>query len=181
MADNILSDFGINLLEEEIDDVIFQTNEFLCDATFTGSQGSFWWLLFLRNFYHRKHYINQLLTKICSARQISNGTKTRQKRRKIKARTLATFCPCLDIFVSCAKVQFCPVKNKKIPRISLLPILFFCLSHRNGFCKRKSNENNSFCERPMLNNVFVISRKFQHLDSRLEPMRNFNRTERNQS
>ena len=29
MADgNILTDFGINLLEEEIDDVIFQTNEF---------------------------------------------------------------------------------------------------------------------------------------------------------
>lgn len=46
MADsNILSDFGINILEEEIDDVIFQTNEFLCDATFTGSQGPFWWLL----------------------------------------------------------------------------------------------------------------------------------------
>lgn len=43
MADNsnILSDFGINLLEEDIDDVIFQTNEFLCDATFTGSQGRF--------------------------------------------------------------------------------------------------------------------------------------------
>ncbi len=39
MADgNILTDFGINLLEEEIDDVIFQTNEFLTDATFTGSQ-----------------------------------------------------------------------------------------------------------------------------------------------
>ena len=35
MADNILSDFGINLLEEEIDDVIFQTNEFLCDGIFT--------------------------------------------------------------------------------------------------------------------------------------------------
>ena len=44
MAD-ILTDFGINLLEEEVDDVIFQTNEFLCDATFTGSQGPFWWLL----------------------------------------------------------------------------------------------------------------------------------------
>lgn len=42
MADgNILSDFGIDLLEEEIDDVIFQTNEFLTDATFTGSQGPF--------------------------------------------------------------------------------------------------------------------------------------------
>ena len=47
MADNsnILSDFGINLLEADIDDVIFQTNEFLCDATFTGSQGPFWWIL----------------------------------------------------------------------------------------------------------------------------------------
>ncbi len=45
MAESILSDFGINLLEEEIDDVIFQTNEFLTDATFTGSQGPFWWLL----------------------------------------------------------------------------------------------------------------------------------------
>lgn len=42
---DIISDFGINLLEEEIDDVIFQTNEFLTDATFTGSQGPFWWLL----------------------------------------------------------------------------------------------------------------------------------------
>jgi len=45
MGDNILSDFGIHLLEEEIDDVIFQTNEFLCDATFTGAQGPFWWIL----------------------------------------------------------------------------------------------------------------------------------------
>lgn len=45
MEDNILSDFGIHLLEEEIDDVIFQTNEFLTDATFTGAQGPFWWIL----------------------------------------------------------------------------------------------------------------------------------------
>lgn len=51
MADsNILSDFGINILEEEIDDVIFQTNEFLTDATFTGSQGPFWWLLVVSAF-----------------------------------------------------------------------------------------------------------------------------------
>lgn len=51
MGDNILSDFGIHLLEEEIDDVIFQTNEFLCDATFTGSQGPFWWLLVVSAFF----------------------------------------------------------------------------------------------------------------------------------
>lgn len=42
---NIFSDFGINILEEEIDDVIFQTNEFLTDATFTGQNGPFFWIL----------------------------------------------------------------------------------------------------------------------------------------
>ena len=50
MDDDILSDFGIHLLEEEIDDVIFQTNEFLTDATFTGAQGPFWWLLVVSAF-----------------------------------------------------------------------------------------------------------------------------------
>ncbi len=46
MADtNILSDFGINFLDEEIDDVIFQTNEFLTDATFTGQSGPFFYIL----------------------------------------------------------------------------------------------------------------------------------------
>ena len=39
--DSTAVDFGINLLEEEIDDVIFRTNEFLTDATFTGGQGLF--------------------------------------------------------------------------------------------------------------------------------------------
>ena len=43
--DSTAVDFDINLLEEEIDDVIFRTNEFLTDATFTGGQGPFWWIL----------------------------------------------------------------------------------------------------------------------------------------
>lgn len=58
MADNILSDFGISLLDEEIDDVIFQTNEFLCDATFTGSQGPFWWLLVVSAFFSLLSFAN---------------------------------------------------------------------------------------------------------------------------
>lgn len=59
MADsNILSDFGINILEQEIDDVIFQTNEFLCDATFTGSQGPFWWLLVVSAFCLLSPFVN---------------------------------------------------------------------------------------------------------------------------
>lgn len=44
-SDSTAVDFGINLLEEEIDDVIFRTNEFLTDATFTGGQGPFWWII----------------------------------------------------------------------------------------------------------------------------------------
>ena len=43
--DSTAVDFGINLLEEEIDDVIFRTNECLTDATFTGGQGPFWWII----------------------------------------------------------------------------------------------------------------------------------------
>ena len=58
MADNILSDFGIDILEEEIDDVIFQTNEFLTDATFTGAQGPFWWLLVVSAFFSLLSFAN---------------------------------------------------------------------------------------------------------------------------
>ena len=59
MADgNILSNFGRDLLEEEIDDVIFQTNEFLTDATFTGAQGPFWWLLVVSAFFSLLSFAN---------------------------------------------------------------------------------------------------------------------------
>lgn len=58
MGEDILSDFGIHLLEEEIDDVIFQTNEFLCDATFTGTQGPFWWLLVVSAFFSLLSFAN---------------------------------------------------------------------------------------------------------------------------
>lgn len=91
MADtsNILSDFGINLLEEEIDDVIFQTNEFLCDATFTGSQGPFWWLLVVAVTNSPKHDFNCCKSATCkflsrdtkSARD-KNGTKPRKNKVK---------------------------------------------------------------------------------------------------
>lgn len=43
--DSTAVDFGINLLESEIDDVIFRTNEFLTSETLIGSQGPFWYIL----------------------------------------------------------------------------------------------------------------------------------------
>lgn len=90
MADSsILSDFGINILEQEIDDVIFQTNEFLCDATFTGSQGPFWWLLVVAVTNSPKHDFNRCKSVTCrflsrdakSARD-KNGTKPRKNKVK---------------------------------------------------------------------------------------------------
>lgn len=43
--DTIISQFGIDLLEEEIDQVIFSTNEFLTDSTFIQPNGPFWLIL----------------------------------------------------------------------------------------------------------------------------------------
>ena len=91
MADNssILSDFGINILEEEIDDVIFQTNEFLCDATFTGSNGPFWWLLVVAVTNSPKHDFNRcksttykFLSRDTKSARDKNGTKPRKNKVK---------------------------------------------------------------------------------------------------
>lgn len=49
--DSTAVDFGINLLESEIDDVIFRTNEFLTSETLIGSQGPFWYLLVVSAFF----------------------------------------------------------------------------------------------------------------------------------
>ena len=91
MADNssILSDFGINILEEDIDDVIFQTNEFLCDATFTGSNGPFWWLLVVavtnspkHDFSRCKSVIYEFLSRDTKSARDKNGTKPRKNKVK---------------------------------------------------------------------------------------------------
>ena len=40
-----LSGYGIDMFEEDIDDVIFHTNDFLTNPTFSGSGGPFWYIL----------------------------------------------------------------------------------------------------------------------------------------
>ena len=42
---NLMNTVGVEMFEEEIDNVIFQTNQFLTDATFIGANGPFWWIL----------------------------------------------------------------------------------------------------------------------------------------
>lgn len=158
MADtsNILSDFGINLLEEEIDDVIFQTNEFLCDATFTGSQGPFWWLLVVSAFLPflaLSIFCKPIFYIFCSVRQIPNGTKTGQNHRKIKSRTLCSEYPSLNICCTGTKVQICPVKNKsKHLNISVtIHFLFSCIKADNTneissqMCRKVGKEYVKIC------------------------------------
>ena len=87
--DSTAVDFGINLLEEEIDDVIFRTNEFLTDATFTGGQGPFWWLLVVavtnsskHDFYRCKSVIYKFLSRDQKSARDKNGTKPRKNKVK---------------------------------------------------------------------------------------------------
>ena len=117
MADgNILSDFGIDLLEEEIDDVIFQTNEFLTDATFTGSQGPFWWLLVVTAFLPILSIVTRLFSitsNFCLSpiflRRDKNGTKPENIISKNTFEPIKSFA---EHCFAAAKVLFCPVKNE---------------------------------------------------------------------
>lgn len=115
--DSTAVDFGINLLEEEIDDVIFRTNEFLTDATFTGGQGPFWWLLVVVEFMSRK--FDFIRCKSATCKFLSRDTKSARdkngtKPRKIKVRTLCSKYPLRNTSVSIAKVHICPLINEGI-------------------------------------------------------------------
>ena len=45
IPDEAMDFMGVGLMEDEIDDVIFQTNQFLLNSDFIGSNGPFWWIL----------------------------------------------------------------------------------------------------------------------------------------
>lgn len=113
---DILSDFGINLLEEEIDDVIFQTNEFLTDATFTGAQGPFWWLLVVTAFLPILSIVTRLFSitsNFCLSpiflRRDKNGTKPENIISKNTFEPIKSFA---EHCFAAAKVLFCPLKNE---------------------------------------------------------------------
>lgn len=153
MADgNILSDFGINILEEEIDDVIFQTNEFLTDATFTGSQGPFWWLAKLCPLSSLLIILNQQLVKSCTMRQNFDGTKTGQNRRKIKTRPLCSEYPFPNTLILNTKVQICPVINEQMS-LFLSSITHFSIILYHG---RYFKVLDTLFHILQLNNVFLI-------------------------
>ncbi|MBM6559759.1 MULTISPECIES: hypothetical protein [Parabacteroides] len=170
MADgNILSDFGINILEEEIDDVIFQTNEFLTDATFTGSQGPFWWLPLpiLQNTVLT--VVNQLLANSCLVIQNQRGTKTGQNHGKIKSRTLCPKYPLWNTSVSFAKVQICPLKNEGKSLFLSFTTHFPTIVLQMWLLQMVLTSNGLVCENRVLNFVLHSVGHFQKRELAIEP------------
>lgn len=169
MADNILSDFGINILEEEIDDVIFQTNEFLTDATFTGSQGPFWWLPLpiLQN--TALIAVNQPFINSCLVTQNQRGTKTGQNHGKIKSRTLRSKYPLWNTSVSFAKVQICPLKNEGKSLFLSFTTHFPTIVLQMWLLQMVLTSNGLVCENRVLNFVLHSDGHFQKRELAIEP------------
>ena len=92
MADfvtDLSNTIGIDLFDEDIDNVVFQTNEFLCNSDFIGSQGPFWWLLVVavtnspkHDFNRCKSVIYKFLSRDSKSARDKNGTKPRKNKVK---------------------------------------------------------------------------------------------------
>lgn len=130
---DILSDFGINLLEEEIDDVIFQTNEFLTDATFTGAQGPFWWLLVVSenlplfgypNAYHPIIY--KILFRETNPRRDKNGTKPQENKIK---NALLRISVSEYLLLRCKGTNLSRQKRIKTHKVHIYSTFFIFLYH----------------------------------------------------
>ena len=167
--DSTAVDFGINLLEEEIDDVIFRTNEFLTDATFTGGQGPFWWLPLpiLQNTVLT--VVNQLLANSCLVIQNQRGTKTGQNHGKIKSRTLCPKYPLWNISVSFAKVQICPLKNEGKSLFLSFTTHFPTIVPQMWLLQMVLTSNGMTCENWVLNSVLHSVGHFQKRELAIEP------------
>ena len=152
--DSTAVDFGINLLEEEIDDVIFRTNEFLTDATFTGGQGPFWWLPLpiLQNTILVA--VNQLFINSCLVIQNQRGTKTGQNHGKIKSRTLRPKYPLWNTSISFAKVQICPLKNEGKSLFLSFTTHFPTIVPQMWLLQTVLTSNSTACENRVL--IFVL-------------------------
>lgn len=89
MVSDLSQTIGVDLFEEDIDNVVFQTNEFLCNSDFIGSQGPFWWLLVVavtnspkHDFSRCKSVIYKFLSRDTKSARDKNGTKPRKNKVK---------------------------------------------------------------------------------------------------
>ena len=169
VVDSIVNNIGIDMFDEEIDDVIFQTNEFLTDATFIGASGPFWWLPLpiLQNTILVA--VNQSFINSCLVTQNQRGTKTVQNHGKIKSRTLCPKYPLWNTSVSFAKVQICPLKNEGKSLFLSFTTHFPTIVLQMWLLQTVLTSNSTACENRVLNFVLHSVAHFQKQELAIEP------------
>ena len=169
VVDSIVNNIGIDMFDEEIDDVIFQTNEFLTDATFIGASGPFWWLPLpiLQNTILVA--VNQSFINSCLVTQNQRGTKTVQNHGKIKSRTLCPKYPLWNTSVSFAKVQICPLKNEGKSLFLSFTTHFPTIVPQMWLLQTVLTSNSMTCENRVLNFVLHSDGHFQKRELAIEP------------
>ena len=169
VVDSIVNNIGIDMFDEEIDDVIFQTNEFLTDATFIGASGPFWWLPLpiLQNTILIA--VNQPLADFCFVTQNQRGTKTGQNHGKIKSRTLRPKYPLWNTSVLFAKVQICPLKNEGKSLFLSFTTHFPTIVPQMWLLQTVLTSNSMTCENRVLNFVLHSDGHFQKRELAIEP------------
>lgn len=169
MVSDLSQTIGVDLFEEDIDNVVFQTNEFLCNQDFIGSDGPFWWLPLpiLQNTVLT--VVNQPLANSCLVTQNQRGTKTGQNHGKIKSRTLCPKYPLWNTSVSFAKVQICPLKNEGKSLFLSFTTHFPTIVLQMWLLQAILTSNSMTCENRVLNFVLHSDGHFQKRELAIEP------------
>lgn len=169
MVSDLSQTIGVDLFEEDIDNVVFQTNEFLCNQDFIGSDGPFWWLPLpiLQNTILVA--VNQSFTNSCLVTQNQRGTKTGQNHGKIKSRTLRSKYPLWNTSVSFAKVQICPLKNEGKSLFLSFTTHFPTIVPQMWLLQTVLISNGLVCENWVLNFVLHSVGHFQKRELAIEP------------
>lgn len=169
MVSDLSQTIGVDLFEEDIDNVVFQTNEFLCNQDFIGSDGPFWWLPLpiLQNTILIA--VNQPLADFCFVTQNQRGTKTGQNHGKIKSRTLRPKYPLWNTSVLFAKVQICPLKNEGKSLFLSFTTHFPTIVPQMWLLQTVLTSNSMTCENRVLNFVLHSDGHFQKRELAIEP------------
>ena len=169
MVSDLSQTIGVDLFEEDIDNVVFQTNEFLCNQDFIGSDGPFWWLPLpiLQN--ATLIAVNQLLADSCLVTQKQRGTKTGQNHGKIKSRTLCPKYPLWNTSVSFAKVQICPLKKEGKSLFLSFTTHFPTIVPQMWLLQAVLTSNGMVCENRVLNFVLHSVVHFSERELEIEP------------
>lgn len=169
MVSDLSQTIGVDLFEEDIDNVVFQTNEFLCNQDFIGSDGPFWWLPLpiLQNTILIA--VNQPLADFCFVTQNQRGTKTGQNHGKIKSRTLRPKYPLWNTSVLFAKVQICPLKNEGKSLFLSFTTHFPTIVPQMWLLQTVLTSNSMTCEYRVLNFVLHSVGHFQKRELAIEP------------